>query len=154
MHFRSQKAFTIPELLIALLIVGLLGAGAVFAINVQRATTRDAKRVSDVSVMRAAFSQYWLQKAAYPLSDGVTLGQAGQGAQRLGGKGLTTLEDATQPIFLDTFPVGPKANEYYAFRSGEKGYSLKFTTERATAYGPAGTYFAHSSGVDNVDEIK
>jgi len=154
MHFSLKKGFSIPELLIALLIVGLLGAGAVYAINVQRATTRDAKRVSDVSVMRAAFSQYWLQKAAYPLSDGVALGQVGQGAQRLGNKGLTTLEDATQPVFLDSFPVGPKANEYYAFRSGEKGYSLKFTTERATAYGPAGTYFAHSSGVDNVDEIK
>lgn len=152
MKFNSKTAFTIPELLVALLIVGILGAFAIFAINVQRATSRDAKRISDVSVMRAAFGQYWLQKASYPMSEGTYLGQAE--AARLGANGLTSLDDNTQPIFLDSFPVGPKNNEFYAYRANEKGYSLLFTTERATAYGPAGTYFAHSSGVDNLDETK
>lgn len=152
MKFRLKTAFTIPELLVALLIVGILAAFAIYAINVQRATTRDAKRISDVSVMRAAFSQYWLQKAAYPLSDGIYLGQAD--TARLGGKGITTLDDNTEPIFLDRFPVGPNNNEFYAYRANDKGYSLMFKTERATAYGPAGTYFAHSSGVDRLDETK
>lgn len=154
MRFRPKLAFTIPELLIALLIVGILGALAIYAINVQRATTRDAKRISDVSVMRAALGQYWLQKASYPLSEGVNLGLAGSGAERLAGDGLGSLEDSIQPIFLDKFPVGPKSNEYYAYRANERGYSLRFITERATAYGPAGTYYAHSSGVDNLDETK
>ncbi|MDD5438444.1 MAG: type II secretion system protein [Patescibacteria group bacterium] len=148
----KSRAFTIPELLVALLIVGILGAFAIYAINVQRATTRDAKRVSDISVMRAAFSQYWLQKAAYPLSDGAYLGQAA--TARLGGNGITSLDDNTEPIFLDKFPAGPSGNEYYAYRANDKGYSLMFKTERSTAYGPAGTYFAHSSGVDRLDETK
>ena len=154
MRFRSKLAFTIPELLIALLIVGILGAVAVYAINVQRAMSRDSKRISDVSVMRAALSQYWLQKASYPLSEGVNLGLTGSGAERLAGDGLGSLEDNTQPIFLDRFPTGPKSNEYYAYRANERGYSLRFITERSTAYGPAGTFFAHSSGVDNLDETK
>lgn len=152
MKFSSKTGFTIPELLIALLIVGILGAFAIYAINVQRATSRDAKRISDVSVIRAALSQYWLQKASYPMSDGVLLGQAA--TARLGGNGLTTLDDNTQPIFLDQFPTGSKNNEFYAYRANEKGYSLLFTTERGTAYGPAGTYYAHSSGVDKLDETK
>lgn len=152
MTFRSKTAFTIPELLIALLIVGILGAFAIYAINVQRAMSRDSKRISDVSVVRAALSQYWLQKASYPISDGVYLGQAA--TARLGGNGLTTLTDNTQPIFLDQFPIGSKSNEYYAYRANEKGYSLFFSTERDTAYGPAGIYYAHSSGVDKLDETK
>jgi prepilin-type N-terminal cleavage/methylation domain-containing protein len=152
MKFRLKTAFTIPELLIALLIVGVLASFAIYAIDVQRATSRDAKRISDISVMRAAFSQYWLQKASYPLSDGVYLGQAA--TARLGAKGLTTLDDGTEPIFLDKFPTGPKNNEFYAYRANERGYSLMFGTERTTAYGPAGTYYAHSSGVDRLDETK
>ncbi|MFA6099522.1 MAG: type II secretion system protein [Patescibacteria group bacterium] len=152
MKLSSKTAFTIPELLVALLIVGILGAFAIYAINVQRATSRDAKRISDVSVMRAALSQYWLQKASYPVSDGTYLGQAA--TARLGGNGLTTLEDNTLPIFLDSFPTGPDSNEYYAYRANENGYSLLFKTERATAYGPAGTFYAHSSGVDKLDETK
>ncbi|MFA6160875.1 MAG: type II secretion system protein [Patescibacteria group bacterium] len=154
MNLRSKSGFTIPELLIALLIVGLLGALAIYAINVQRATTRDAKRISDVSVMRAALSQYWLQQATYPLSEGVYLGQPGQNAERLAGDGLGSLDDVTQPIYLDAFPTGPNSNEYYGYRATENGYSLLFKTERVTAYGPAGIYYAHSTGVDRLDETK
>ena len=152
MKSRLKTAFTIPELLVALLIVGILATFAIYAIYVQRATTRDAKRISDVSVMRAALSQYWLQKASYPLSDGVYLGQAE--TARLGGNGIVSLDDNTEPIFLGQFPVGPKSNEFYAYRANDRGYSLMFMTERATAYGPAGKYFAHSSGVDRLDETK
>jgi len=149
-----KNGFTIPELLIALLIVGILGALAVYAINVQRATTRDAKRISDISVMRAALSQYWLQKASYPLSEGVELGRPGGGAERLTGNGLSALDQGVQPIFLERFPVGPKTNEYYAYRATDNGYALRFITERETAYGPAGVYYAHSTGVDNEDNLK
>ena len=154
MKRNNLPGISIPELLIALAVVGVVVAIFVYALGVQRATTRDAKRVSDISVMRASLSQFWLQKASYPSSEGVYLSQPGSGAERLAGNGLTAVADNTPPIFLDQFPVGPNANEYYAFRSDGRGYSLRFITERETAYGPAGTYFAHSSGVDNLDEIK
>lgn len=150
---RLLKGITIPELLIGVLIIGIIIAIFVYALGVQRATSRDSKRISDVSVLRASLGQYWLQKATYPATDGIYIGQPG-GAERLGGNGFTTADDPTTPIFLDTIPVGPKSNEYYAYRGGQTGYSLMFTTERETAYGPAGTYFAHSVGVDQLDEIK
>lgn len=145
---------SIPELLIALFVVGVVVAVFVYALGVQRAMSRDSKRISDISVMRASLSQFWLQKASYPSSEGVYLGQPGSGAERLAGNGLTVVADNTPPVFLDQFPVGPKANEYYAYRSDGSGYSLRFVTERETAYGAAGTFFAHSSGVDGLDEIK
>lgn len=145
---------TVPELLIGLLVIGIVVAIFVYALGVQRATTRDAKRVSDISVMRASFGQYWLQKATYPVSEGVYLGKPGVGADRLGGSGFVALDDNTPPIFLDAIPLGPKSGEYYGYRGNDKGYSLIFKTERQTAYGPGGTYYAHATGVDQLDEIK
>ncbi|MDF1496584.1 MAG: type II secretion system protein [Patescibacteria group bacterium] len=150
---RLLKGITIPELLIGVLIIGVVIAIFVYALGVQRTMARDSKRVSDISVLRASLGQYWLQKATYPTSDGIYIGEPG-GAERLGGNGFTTAEDPTPPILLDRVPVGPKSNEYYAYRGGQAGYSLMFATERETAYGPAGTYFAHSVGVDTLDEIK
>lgn len=150
---RRLPGVTIPELLIGLLIIGIVIAIFTYALGVQRAMSRDSKRVSDISVMRAALSQYWLQKASYPVSEGIFLGQPG-GAERLTGSGFAPAGDSTPPIFLDTLPVGPNSGEYYAFHSTASGYSLRFITERATAYGPAGTYYAHSNGVDNLDELK
>ena len=122
MKRNNLAGVTIPELLIGLLVIGIVIAIFVYALGVQRATSRDSKRISDISVMRASLSQFWLQKASYPPSDGVSFGQPGSGAERLGGNG--------------------------------QGYSLRFVTERATAYGPAGMYYGHSSGVDKLDEIK
>lgn len=150
---RLLKGITIPELLIGVLIIGIVISIFVYALGVQRTMARDSKRVSDISVLRAAIGQYYLQKATYPATDGIYIGQPG-GAERLGGNGFTTADDPTTPIFLDRIPTGPTGNEYYAYRGNQSGYSLMFTTERETAYGPAGTYYAHSVGVDQLDEIK
>jgi len=150
---RKLKGVTIPELLIGLLVIGMVVAIFVYALGVQRATTRDAKRISDISVLRAAIGQFYLQKATYPISEGFFIGQPG-GAERLGGSGFTIAEDPTTPVFLDRVPSGPKSGEYYAYRGNQNGYSLMFVTERVTAYGPPGTYYAHATGVDQLDELK
>jgi len=154
LKLRNLRGITIPELLIGLLVIGIVVAIFVYALGVQRAMSRDAKRVSDISVIRAAISEFWLQKATYPASDGVWLGQPGGGAERLAGNGFTTLDNNATPMFLETVPVGPNSGEYYAYRGNSQGYSLLFKTERETAYGPAGTYYAHASGVDQKDELK
>lgn len=150
---RNLSGVTIPELLIGVLVIGIVVAIFTYALGVQRAMSRDAKRISDVSVLRAALSQHWLQKASYPVTDGLYLGQP-DGAQRLTGSGFAPAGDNTLPIFLENLPTGPKSGEYYAYRGTNSGYSLRFTTERETAYGMAGTYYAHSSGVDRLDELK
>ncbi len=150
---RLLKGITIPELLIGVLIIGIIISIFVYALGVQRTMSRDSKRVSDISVLRAAIGQYYLQKATYPTTDGIYIGQPGQ-AERLGGNGFTTADDPTTPVFLDRIPTGPNNNEYYAYRGNQSGYSLMFIAERETAYGPAGTYYAHSIGVDQLDEIK
>ena len=154
MRIQKANGFTILELLVFIVVVGILAAVAIYSLNITRAMSRDAKRVSDVSVLRAALSQYWLQEASYPASNPVDLGKSGAGADLLAANGFTVSQQATQPIFLQASPVGPNAGEYYRYHGSTAGYSLRFTTERATAYGVAGTYYAHAGGVDKEDAEK
>lgn len=149
---RLKKGFSILELLIVLVIVGILGAIAVYTIGVSRATSRDAKRVSDISVLRSGLSQYWLQKAVYPTSEPIALGKIG-GAVGLTSNGFVDADGGGTPI-LTQLPLGPKTNEYYIYHGSSKGYSLKFTTEKDTAYGKSGVYYAHAGGVDQEDVEK
>ena len=153
MSIRNKTGFTLPELLIAVLIIGVIGAIAMYTVNISRAITRDAKRVSDVSVLRSSLAQYWLQKASYPMNNGVNLAHAGEEAVALTSNGFVG-PDGGGTVILSPLPVGPKSGEFYFYRGSESGYALGFKTERVTAFGSPGLYFAHSSGVDHEDVEK
>lgn len=150
-RLRFSPGFTLLEIIIVVLIVGILGAVGIYSLNVTRAMNRDAKRVSDVSVIRAALTQFWLQSATYPVSDPVDLGRPGANADKLGDTGFVAANTVTTKQFLQAVPTGPNAGEYYRYHGSATGYSLRFTTERATAYGAAGIWYAHSTGVDHQD---
>jgi prepilin-type N-terminal cleavage/methylation domain-containing protein len=142
MFQRRSSGFTIIELLVVIAVVGILGAASVYSLGVSRATSRDAKRVSDISV---------LQKAAYPIGGPADLGKPGAGADRLTDIGFIARDAQADLILLDRIPTPPMAGEYYRYRGTADGYSLRFRTERPTAYGPAGTWYAHSNVVDQED---
>ena len=151
---KRSRGFTLLELLVVLLIVGILAAIGVYSLSITRAMNRDTKRVSDISVLRASLSQFWLQKATYPQADPVDLGRPGANADRIANSGLVAANVQDSPTFLDAVPTGPKAGEYYRYHGSAHGYSIRFITERPTAYGAAGTWYAHSDGVDHEDSEK
>jgi prepilin-type N-terminal cleavage/methylation domain-containing protein len=151
-HF-FKKGFTVLEVLVVIAIMGILAAVAVYSLSVTKASNRDAKRISDIAVMRAALTQHWLQKATYPQSEKVDLGRPGAEADKLTGNGFIASSVEAKPVFLLQVPLGPKAGEYYTYRGSSDGYSLRFVTERPTAYGAAGVYYAHADGIDRTDEI-
>lgn len=148
---RLSQGFTLLEALVVVLIVGILAAVAIYGLGITRAMNRDTQRVSDVSVIRAALTQYWLQTASYPVSDPVDLGRPGANADKLGDPGFIAADQQPAKTYLQSVPVGPSSGEYYRYHGSAKGYSLRFVTERATAYGAAGTWYAHSTGVDTLD---
>lgn len=144
----QRSGFTFVELLVTLVIMGTLLAVSVFILGKSRSQGRDAQRVSDVQVIRAALEHHWLQKASYPVRSAFTnIGTATFAV--LSSNGLEAAP-GTGNVYLSPIPTGPFPNEYYQYISiaGTPGYSIRFTTETPTAYGPAGTYYAHSSGVD------
>ncbi len=150
----TRRGFTVLEVLIVLAVFGLLATLAALSLNSARARQRDAQRVSDISLLRNALSQYWTQNATYPTSDGVNLGQPGTKTDVFTSAGFMAREEAQSPFYINRVPVGPSAGEYYRYRGGSNGFSLRFQTENVTAYGNANVYYAHASGVDNTDEEK
>jgi len=149
-----RRGFSVLELLIVIAVVGIMAAVAVYSLSVTRASNRDAKRISDIAVLRASLSQHWLQKATYPQSEKVDLGRPGAQADKLTGNGFIAREVEASPVYMLQVPVGPKANEYYTYRGSSQGYSLRFVTERPSAYGAAGAYYAHADGVNREDTLR
>lgn len=148
------SGFTILEVLIVIAVFGLFVALAALSLSSARARLRDTQRVSDVSILRSAFNQHWLEKAQYPTNTSVLLAKPGAGADVLTSAGFVARDAATGSVYLNRVPAGPKAGEYYKYRGGPSGYSLRFQTEKDTAFGKANVYYAHASGIDNADELK
>lgn len=152
-HLGARGGFTILEILIVIAVFGLLATLAVLSLNSVRTRLRDTQRLSDISQLRAGLSQYWLDKATYPVSAGVNLGQSGTNTDVLTASGFAARNTATPPIYMNV-PTGPKSGEYYRYHGGPNGYTLRFQTESDTTLGKANVYYAHSSGIDNADEEK
>ncbi len=149
-----SHGFTILELLIVIAVFGLLATLAVLSLNSARARTRDAQRVSDVSVLRTALSEHYLQKSTYPVSGPIALGQPGTKTEVLGLNGFSAPQDTMGLVYLQRVPTGPTLNEYYRYHGGANGYSLRFQTETDTVLGKANVFYAHASGIDGKDEEK
>ncbi len=151
----TKPGFTVLEVLIVLAVFGLLATLAVLSLNSARARVRDAQRLSDVSTLSAALSRYWLEKATYPASGGVSLGANDTNTEVLSAGGFEKREGAQQPIYLDRLPTGPNVGEYYRYKGGANGYSIQFVTESKTDLGDANVFYAHSNGsIDGQDENK
>jgi type II secretion system protein G len=147
MKLQSRSGFTLIELLIVIAVIGLLSTISIIVLNSARVRSRDARRVSDIQVIRSALEQHWLENAAYPSnSTPINLGAAS--AVVLTSNGFQTTP--TGAVYLPKVPTGPSANEYYIYNSSSPtvGYTLQVTTEGTTVYGSKGTYYAHSNGVD------
>lgn len=142
------------ELLIVLAVFGLLAALAILSLNNARRAQRDAQRLSDISLLRSALGNYWLEQAKYPVSDGTELGRPGANADVLTQPGFVGRADAKPPFYLERVPVGPSVNEYYLYKGTLNGYSIRFVTESETALGKANVFYLHSTGIDQTDDEK
>lgn len=144
-----KKGFTLIELLIVIAIIGILATIGVGVLGISRAKSRDAKRVSDIQVIRAALEQYWLRNASYPSQASAV--DIGTGAYAtLGSSGFAALPGSGTVYLI--IPTGPRANEYYRYQSTvSTGFALRFITERVSDFGAAGTYYAHGNGTIDTD---
>ncbi|MEK7194856.1 MAG: prepilin-type N-terminal cleavage/methylation domain-containing protein, partial [Patescibacteria group bacterium] len=56
---KNQKGFTLIELLVVIAIIGILATLVLLQLGTARSRARDAKRIADVSQLRAAIELYY-----------------------------------------------------------------------------------------------
>lgn len=152
----DQHSLSAIELLFVLLLIGVLLVVAITFLNNARESARDAKRLVDVRRIQTALEFYKLEYSSYPLAGKpVTLGK--EPFIKLCDKDsgvVVPANKACSMVFMAPIPTDPTANQGYNYLGTEAGYSISFTTERLTEYGAAGTYYAHSQGIDSSSQPK
>ena len=75
MAYKKQsysRGFTIVELLIVIVVIGILAAITIVAYNGIQTRARDAKRQDDITTITKALELYYIDHGSYPLSSGST----------------------------------------------------------------------------------
>jgi type II secretion system protein G len=92
MH-KTKSGFTIVELLIVIVVIGILAAISLVAYANVQTKARDSRRASDLSLISKAIEMYRLDNGGYPLCNGGTY-QAGSAPTACSVHQLTGLLDS------------------------------------------------------------
>lgn len=147
---QTNNGFTIIELLVVVAIIGLLASIVVVATGSARLKSRDARRLSDIQQVKSGLDLYYSQGAGYPATADWNTAQTSQGS--LACSGVVVLK-----VPQDPYNVANPAYTYTYAQGGNSltgcggsvysNYYVQFTTEGATSYGAAGTYYLSPSGI-------
>ena len=115
---RFEKGFTLIELTVVILIIGLL---ATIVVQNLRGATDRAKRVkaeADISALKTALDRYYLDNGFYPTTD--------QGLQALVSSPTTGRIPANyeEGGYIERVPLDPWGNPYF-YQSDGDNYALK-----------------------------
>jgi general secretion pathway protein G len=79
---RKDRGFTIVELLIVIVIIGILAALVIVTYNGIQQKARDTERKTDVKALQGQLEAYWANAAKYPTLDQVNQVGAGNATWR------------------------------------------------------------------------
>jgi prepilin-type N-terminal cleavage/methylation domain-containing protein len=113
---RYTSAFTLIELLITIILIGILSAIIAMSMVNPQKSARDAKRKSDLELIRSGLEIYRADCNVYPLTASFPLPTA----TTLSGSGV-----CAGNIYIETVPADSKSDRKYNYVSTDgKTYSL------------------------------
>lgn len=110
----KQKGFTIVELLIVIVVIGILAAITIVAYNGIQTRAKDATRLSDIQSINKAILAYYAVNGTYPEE---TPSPGTGGAEASTDTAGTFLEHLKNAGFLSQVPLDPlnNSNYYYSY---------------------------------------
>jgi len=119
---KDNKGFTLIEILIVVVVIGILAGVMLRAINVEdvRRKTRDSQRISDLKKFQTALELYFVDHRTYPSTTGWV--------EITGSDSLSTLllGSGAGDTYINQIPTDPKpalgANYMYRSESGTSYY--------------------------------
>jgi type II secretion system protein G len=102
---QKESGFTIVELLIVIVVIGILAAITIVAFNGVQAKAKDAERISEVKTLQKAIEMYAVENGTYP---SIGSDNAGYGANLL----ATYLV----PKYIGSIPLDPSGSQYQYVR--------------------------------------
>lgn len=136
---RNQKGVNLITVLVWVVVLGLLIGGAFLLVNSERAKTRDAKRLSDISRIQAAFEFLYNDTASYELAAQNGCNKAGMLVSQCNlGQYVPTIAQFTDPG-SGTYQVTKVPNA--------EGYEVTFILERTYASLRAGKHTLSQVGI-------
>lgn len=138
---KRTSGFTIVELLIVIVVIGILAAITVVAYNGVQARARDSKRQNDIAEIQIALELYKIDKGVYPPTTVTTGGNGYSFSWGTDGSWIKPLVDAGYMSRVPTDPINNASSTYQYLYVGKNGYGC---TEQSNfyilgAYGTDGT---------------
>lgn len=115
----SQAGFTLIEVMVVVVILGILAAIVVPRVMDRPDTARITKARQDIRAMESALNLYKLDNFAYPTTD--------QGLEALVAKPTGSPEPRNWKQYMDRLPKDPWGNEYQYLSPGVHGDIDVFT---------------------------
>ncbi|MDD5032281.1 MAG: type II secretion system protein [Patescibacteria group bacterium] len=147
---KESKGFTLIELLVVISIIGFLVSATVYAVNVARKKSRDARRLEDLAQMQKALELYYHDNNRYPPINSAWTYTS------FCGNNWCYLENALAPYIkpLPRDPAGPQGTYKYHYDadSGDsyQSYGLMIMFEYKENYYLSqndGGYYSTGSGI-------
>lgn len=117
----KKPAFTLAEIVLAIIIIGLIFSIVSFSLGELRRNARDTKRLSDIEQIQLALEEYYLDEGTYP--DSLNFGES-------------LIGSTTDKIYMAKIPQNPQPRssdcsetEYY-YAKTNSGYELRNCLER------------------------
>jgi len=156
--FKSKKAFTLPELLVIIAVIGIISGVTFSWIQGGRAKARDVKRISDLEILRTALKMYNMDYHGYPRDPNRCCIDCTEGSCPSGCQECVEFNEAMEP-YLSQIPKdplygkgedtpGPNGKLFaYQYYSDGSNFWVKACLEKGTGCRAEGTYITFMAGL-------